>query len=104
MNPNYLSDKDKAYIMAFTKNQGMMDAVQKVLLATVYHQGVAVADDNPTQYNFAFNIVQGVKSNEQLGEELRASVTALNYIRAGFERLSEVQDDAPKKKKENPAL
>lgn len=104
MNENYLDEKEQAAVIAFNGNKTMVDAVRKVLLATVFHQGTVVAGENPTPYNFAFNIVNETKSDEQLGQELRASVAALGYIKSGFERLSEIKRVEEVKKKINRAL
>ena len=104
MNPNYLSDREQAAVISFNENPTMKEAVRKVLLACIYHQGTVSENDLPTPFNFAFSIVQSVKSDEQIGQELRASVTALNYLQAAFERLSEVTKEEPKKKKGNPAV
>jgi hypothetical protein len=105
MQPEYLNDLEKSLINTFNSNQPMREAVRKVLLATIYHQGTAVAGEKPTEFNFAFNIVNGEgKSDEQIGQELRASITALGYLKSGFERLDEIKVNEPAvTKKTNPA-
>lgn len=106
MNENYLSEAEKEAVLAFNANKTMVDAVKKVLLATVYHQGTVTPGEMPTDKNFAFGIINGVqKTDEQIGQELRASIQALNFIKGGFERLEEIKTTPVSKKKGgNPAV
>ena len=104
MNPDYLDENETSLIIAFKSNKAMFEAVKKVLLATVYHQGTVLPGSTPTPYNFAFNIINETKSDKQIGQELRASVAALGYIKSGFERLEEVQRVEPRKRLKNPAI
>lgn len=106
MNENYLTESEKQSVIAFCANKPMFDAVKKVLLATIYHQGIVRKGEALTEFNWVFSITNSIepKSDEQLGQELRASIAALNYLKGGFERLLEFKVDEPKKPKKNPAL
>jgi len=104
MNEDYLDEKEQSAVIAFNSNEVMRRAVEKVLLASIFHQGTLKPGDKPNEFNFAFVIAQGVKSDEQMGQELRAATTALNYLKTGFERLSEIKREEPKAKTKNPAI
>jgi hypothetical protein len=105
MNELYLSEGEKQLIVAFKENKPMFEAVRKVLLATIYHQGTVKSDEIGTDYNWAFSIVNGEpKTDELIGQEVRASCTALGYLKSGFDRLSTIKLDEKKKVKTNPAI
>ena len=104
----YLSDSEKNAIISFCQNEMMYRAVKKVVLHTVTHQGTLKANEPVEQTNWVFGIgassVGGTPSNEQLGEELKASLRGLSYLEDGFQKLHEIQVELPKKLKTNPAL
>lgn len=106
MNEKFLNDREKELVSNFCTNKEMLNAVKKVLLAVIYHQGTAKKDEEVTEMNWAFSILNGnvIKSDEQVGQEVRASITALGYLNSGFQRLSEYTTKLPEKKKGNPAL
>lgn len=106
MSPDYLNEQEQAAIIGFTSNPKMVEAVRKVLLATIFNQGTLAPGKQVSEFNFAFNIANSPdKSDEQMGQELRAAATALNYLKSGFDRLQEIQMPEPAKKaKTNPAL
>ena len=82
----------------------MFDAVKKVLLATIFHQGTVAPGENPTEFNWAFTAVDDARSNEEIGEVVRSKVDALGFIKSGFDRLGEFKPAVEKKPKDNPAV
>ena len=106
MNPKYLNEQEQAQVIAFTQNKSMFDAVKKVLLGAIYHQGTIAAGLEPTDKNWAFSLLQGkdAKTDDELGQELRASIAALGYLNSALERLEEFKAPEAKKEKKNPAL
>lgn len=106
MAPDYLNDTEKSAIAAFNSNPYMVDAVRKVLLSNIYHQGTVLEGKQPSAMNFAFALIgDGTKTNEHIGAELRASIMALGYLKSGFDRLTEIKvEQKTKKDKPNPAL
>lgn len=106
MDKDYLSEKEQIAVVNFCKNKEMYQAIKKVLLATIYSQGTVKAESDPNEFNFAFGIatVGQTKTDEQIGQELRAAITALNYLKTGFDRLLEFLPNQEKpEKKGNPA-
>lgn len=90
-----LNDIERAEVQRFADNSTMFEAVKKVLLASVYFQGTLIEgkESNPLA-NFALQIVAGdkingrsVKTNEQIGSELRARYEGVNFVEGGFEDL-----------------
>lgn len=98
---DYLNDAEKQQIMAFVSNELMSKAVKKVLLAGIYQQGVA---GEKKEENWAYSIVRGAKSDEQIGQEVRAAAQGLSFLANAFEKLLEYKEEPPKKAKSNPAL
>lgn len=105
---NYLNDQEKNAVISFRSNQVMFDAVKKVLLHTITHQGTLKEGETPEPTNWVFgigaNTLGSTPTNEQLGEELKASLRGLSFLQDGFKKLGEVQVELPKKEKKNPAL
>ena len=104
----YLSDAEKNAVISFCQNETMYRAVKKVVLHTVTHQGTLKPDESAEQTNWVFgvgaNTMGSTPSNEQLGEELKASLRGLSYLEDCFKKLHEIQVPIAKKAKENPAL
>jgi len=108
MNYNFLSDAEKNAIISFCQNEVMYRAVKKVVLHTITHQGTLKPDEPAEQTNWVFgvgaNTIGSTPSNEQLGEELKASLRGLSYLEDGFKKLHDIQVELPKKVKTNPAV
>jgi hypothetical protein len=106
MNPDYLSEIEKSSVIAFTSNDVMFNAVKKVLLGMIYHQGTVVPTLEPTPMNWAFSLVKNdaPQSDEELGQALRASVAALGYLNGALERLKEFSAPEHKETKVNDAV
>ena len=106
--PTYLSDTEKNSVISFCQNEVMYRAVKKVVLHTVTHQGTLQPNEPAEPSNWVFgigaNTMGSTPSNEQLGEELKASLRGLSYLEDGFKKLHEIQVPMAKKVKTNPAL
>lgn len=105
---NYLSDTERAAIISFCANDVMYNAVKKVILHTITHQGVLVPGEAPLSKNWVFGLTTaqmgGSPTNEQLGAELSAAVKGLAYMEDGFEKLRTIRVQIEKAPKEHPAL
>lgn len=104
MNPVFLDDKERSYIIAFTSNKPMLDAVKKVLMHTITHQGVFEPGKTPESTNWVFGLVSPLANDEQLGQLVRASAAGLGYLSKGFETLEAVSMPEKKEKTKNPAV
>jgi hypothetical protein len=103
----YLNKAEKAAVMSFIGNKTMSEAVKKVVMHTITHQGVLEAGKPAVEANWVFGLAAGSMNhvtNEQLGEELKATLKGLSYLQEGFKKLYEVSVPAPKESKVNPAL
>ena len=63
-------------------------------------------NEEVTEMNWVFSLLNAnvLKSDEQVGQEVRASVTALGYLNSGFQKLAEFTVKLPEKPKKHPAL
>lgn len=104
----YLSESEKSAILAFNANKVMSEAVKKVIMHTITTQGTMSAGFPAVEQNWVYglgaNQINGVLSNELLGEELKASLKGLGYMQDGFKKLLEISVEKPKTIKENKAL
>lgn len=105
---DFLSEVEKNAIVAFNANTVMSDAVKKVIMHTITHQGTMEAGKPAVETNWVFGLgasqINGVLSNEQMGEELKAALKGLGYLQDGFKKLLEVSVPMAKEKKVNPAV
>lgn len=102
---NYLDEIEKEKVVAFCTDRKMFEAVRKVLLAPVLHSGVLKKGEVLPEENWAYSIVKLGKTNEQVGEEVRAVAQGLVFINEGFEKLQEmVPLDKEPVEEGNPAL
>ena len=103
-----LNESESNAVVAFCANVVMYNAVKKVILHTITHQGTLTPGEPAEQKNWVFGIGAGLigqaVTNEQLGEELKASLRGLGYLEDGFTKLKDVRVEIPKKIKTNPAL
>lgn len=94
----YLTDLQKAKIVAFCTDQEMYDAVEKVLLASIYYHGTIQKDDTPEPViNGAYSLVAHALTNpipdEIIGQQLRAQWAGVNALRNGFKELNSVKTE-----------
>ncbi len=114
MNKELFTDGEKGKLFALCQDTAMMDAIKKVMLQDIYAQGSNSSGSNSR--NFIFNIVNGntptgqsfekpAKSDEQIGQETRAMISALQLLETAFARIKDFDvkpiDTTPKP---NPAL
>lgn len=90
---DYLNDIEKEQIEAFYKNEPMREAVKKVLLAGIYHNGTLKAGEKAEpQKNFLLSMAATASRtgvpNETLGADLRAAAEGITVVEAAFKELS----------------
>ena len=91
----YLSDIEIAKIESFVSDEVMVEAIRKVLLASMYQNGTLRKDvkANPLT-NSALALVsmassgRGVVSNEDLGQDLRGLFHGIQALEAGLTELN----------------
>lgn len=93
-----LTDLEKSKVFQFMQDADMVEAVRKVMLASMYSNGTLRQDVKASPLtNSAFALVslassgQGTISNEELGEDLRGLFHGVQLMERGFKRLSEVK-------------
>lgn len=91
---DYLSDGERAKIAAFMADAKAVEAVKKVLLAGVYHNGTLRKDTKAEPLkNAALGLAFDPKyTNEQLGADLRAFAQGMEAIENGFNELGKVAE------------
>lgn len=92
----YLTDLQKAKIVAFCADEEMYDAVEKVLLASIYYHGTVQPTDTPSPLvNGAFSLVSLAATNpvtdEVIGQQLRAQWAGVNALQNGFKELNKIK-------------
>jgi len=93
-----LTDIQKQKIIAFNQDPKMVEAVRKVLLRTLYSEGVVESKLNPVQ-NRALGLAalsiggKAVINNERLGEDLRALAQGVFLLEAGFKELAKIKKE-----------
>ena len=104
MEPNDMSheivneiERDK--IIQFCSDKLLYEAVKKYILAVLYKQGV-VEKGRPhnARINWAMNLSWGAadgkglpRSDEELGQNLRAMTLAVQLVESGFSELAEMR-------------
>ncbi len=120
MNANDLSaeilteiEKDK--VIALAQDPIAFEAVKKYVLAVAYKQGVIQrGGDHKGTVNFALNLAWGAtqqggmpRTDEELGQNLRALTYAVQLVESGFKELSEIAEmrksEAEEEKVINPS-
>jgi hypothetical protein len=98
---DYLNDAEKAAIQAFCENPTMYEAVKKVLLDNIYGQDVLKAGSKADpMHSRALVIVQesASKSDEQIGQRMRAFAEAVSLLQHGFNQLATFKKVEPESK------
>jgi len=104
MNPQDLSDTilseiERDKVIAFAQDKMLFEAVRKYVLAVLYKQGVVEKGlPHNARINFALNLAwpatnpQGMpRSDEELGQNLRAMTYAVQLIESGFREMEEMR-------------
>lgn len=106
-----LTDIEKEKIAKFCEDDFLLETIKKYVLAVAYRHGV-VEKGNPHvgNRNYALQMAWGAtqsgipRSDEELGQNLRALAYAVQLVESGFKELKEIKQVVlPEEKKENPA-
>ena len=94
----YLSKDEKLRIEQFCKNKPMFEAVKKVFLRPIYHQGTLKPGQNAdVEGNFLLQLLKNSKNKKdsQLASDLRGAATAVSAIDEAFEDLKKISTEKP---------
>lgn len=108
-----LTDIEREKVAKFCEDPMLFEAVKKYVLAVCYKQGVIEkGQPHNARINWAMNLAWGAvnpngipRSDEELGQALRAMTSAVQMVESGFKELAdmskkvELLDD----KENNPA-
>lgn len=108
---DFLNEIEIEQVKLFNGNVVQREAIRKILLASVYANGVLKPGEkaNPLR-NAALGLLLGQNglrpvTNEKLGEELRGMAEGVLAIEEGFNKLSKYSEEVVKaKEEENPAV
>lgn len=103
-----LTDIEREKVALFAADQFLFNAVKKYVLAVAYKQGVVEKGaEHRAGINWALNLAwpstdsRGTpRSDEELGQNLRALTYAVQLVESGFKELSEIP--VPEKLPEEP--
>ena len=107
-----LNDIETDKVIALAQDQVAFNAVKKYILAVAYKHGVTEAgQEYRGTLNFALNLAwpatqpNGIpRSDEELGQNLRALTYAVQLVESGFREISELRKpEVVKELKENLA-
>lgn len=107
-----LNDIEMEKIAKFCEDDFLVEAVKKYILAVSYKHGVAQKGvPHKGNLNYALQLAWGAtssggmpRSDEELGQNLRALAYAVQLVESGFKELKEMkQVESLKDNKENPA-
>lgn len=100
-----LNEIETEKMIALKEDKVAFNAVKKYLLAVAYVHGVVKKGATPNaRINFALNLAWGAttpqgmpRSDEELGQNLRALTYAVQLIESGFKELEELEKVEPEK-------
>ena len=107
-----LSEIERDKIIALAQDAIAFNAVKKYILAVMYKQGVVEkGQPHNARINFALNLAwpattpNGMpRSDEELGQNLRAMTYAVQLIESGFREMEEMRKPVPlEEEKVNPS-
>lgn len=98
-----LSEIEKDKIIAFCSDKVLFETVKKYILAVAYKHGVVEkGEGHKGNLNFALRLAWGAtdgsgmpRSDEELGQSLRALTSAVQLVESGFAELSEFKKVEP---------
>lgn len=96
----YLSELERKEVIKFNNNLVLSNAVKKVLLESIYNNGVLRKDNPPdplrnAALGLSFQTLAGkVISNEDLGADLRGLSEGINLLEKGLFELSKIKEDS----------
>ena len=91
----YLTDVEQLEVTKFVENKLQYEAVKKVLLMPIYHNGTLRKGEkaDPSR-NFALGLVSheaaSALSNETLGADLRATFEGIRAVETAFKKLTTI--------------
>lgn len=107
---SFLNDVEKDLLQQVADNPTVVNALKKLVLADVYFKGTLEPGKapDPTR-NAALAIAlacgagQAVRTNEELGQDLRAFAEGVRLVESGFSRLEALKSakSAPKPEKKS---
>lgn len=104
-----LSDLEKEMLTNFANNDVMREAVKKVLLVPIYHNGVLEKGErtiNPA-YNWALTLaaMKSDFSDEQIGHDVRVTAEGIRVVENAFSQIMAYKTNETEPKAEpNPAI
>lgn len=108
-----LTDIEREKVSKFCEDPILFEGVKKYILAVCYKQGVIEkGQPHNARINWAMNLAWGAtnpngvpRSDEELGQALRAMTSAVQMLESGFKELADMskQVEILKDKEENPA-
>lgn len=107
-----LTDIERDRVIAFSKDPVLFQAVKKYVLAVAFkHGSVKKGEDFVGNRNFALNLAWGAteptgmpRTDEELGQSLRALTYAVKLVESGFREISELEvPEAPAEGTDNPS-
>jgi hypothetical protein len=98
-----LNEIETDAVIAFAKDKFKFEAVKKYIMAVVYKHGVVEKGiDYNGRVNFALNLAWGAtqgngmpRTDEELGQNLRALTYATQLMESGFRELAELKKPEP---------
>jgi len=98
----FLTKDEKNLLRKFAKDEKLFKVVKKVLLASIYNQGVIKKGEEPDERNFAVGMYMDKlgnvfkKTNEELGTELKAVLEGLMHLQIGLKNIEQYGIDEVK--------
>ncbi len=94
----FLSDVEKDLLGTVADNPLLLNALKKVILADVYFKGTLrekMAPDPTRNAAIAFAFAAEPKTDEQLGQDIRAFAEGVRLVEGGFSRLDKFKTEKP---------
>ena len=101
-----LSEAEKSQLEAFVGNPLMVQAVKKVLLFPIYHNGTLEKGQNPNalmNFLFAYAIQDPKVDNETVGRDVRIQAAAVRLLELAFMEIEGYEKVEEPVDKPNPA-
>ena len=95
-----LTEIEQDKVIAFAQDSLQFQAVKKYILAVAYQHGVMEkGKEHMGNLNYALNMAWGAinpkgmpRSDEELGQNIRALAQAVSLVESGFKELLEMKD------------
>lgn len=97
---DFLNDIEREKVISFTSDEVMVEAVRKVILASIYNNGTLRQGEKTDPLKngalgLAFLALSGraIITDEQLGQDLRGLSHGINLLEAGFKELLAIKKE-----------